>query len=268
MMELALFSSVCLGISASLLGWWVLSQKMMRLFPPGGGKEVGYDAWEGKNTMPAPFKEKSLAHGHLRRELVAELFIVALLFLLSFMRAKGSVLSFVSYCILGLLFWRLGQRWVRGCMARRKAWDIQAQWPLFLESMAVAALAGSDLVGAFRIAGRRTYGFFKEELERVIARVQGGMSLGAALAVFDDDKVQCVKRLRSTLIQAEMLGTPVADVLKALASEAYMLERQVLEERLNSLPVKLSFVTVVFLLPPVLVISVVPHILAFLGSRW
>ena len=77
-----------------------------------------------------------------------------------------------------------------------------------------------------------------------------------------------VRRLRALLSQSEILGTPVADMLKRLSEEGYDEERRLMEERYNALPVKLSAITVFFLLPPVLAVSVMPHILAFIEAGW
>jgi tight adherence protein C len=143
-----------------------------------------------------------------------------------------------------------------------------AQWPTLLESMAVAVSAGMDLLHAFEICVARTHGPLRESLEKVVVRLHSGMSLPAALAAMEKDGIDEARRLRATLAQAESLGTPVASVLEALAAEYYTSEKQRFESKLNSLPVKLSVITVIFLLPPVLIISVMPHVLSFIGAGW
>ncbi|NLC15418.1 MAG: type II secretion system F family protein [Firmicutes bacterium] len=151
---------------------------------------------------------------------------------------------------------------------KRKQMAFLAQWPTLLESMAVAVSAGMDLLHAFEICVARTHGPLRESLEKVVVRLHSGMSLPAALAAMEKDGIDEARRLRATLAQAESLGTPVASVLEALAAEYYTLEKQRFESKLNSLPVKLSVITVIFLLPPVLIISVMPHVLSFIGAGW
>ncbi|HHX09861.1 MAG TPA: type II secretion system F family protein [Firmicutes bacterium] len=143
-----------------------------------------------------------------------------------------------------------------------------AQWPTLLESMAVAVSAGMDVLHAFEICAGKTYGPLKDCVEKVTVRLHSGMSLPAALAAMEKEGVDAARRLRATLAQAEVLGTPVSDVLETLAAEYYTLEKQRFDARINSLPVKLSVITVVFLLPPVLIISVMPHVLSFLKAGW
>ncbi len=92
--------------------------------------------------------------------------------------------------------------------------------------------------------------------------------MSRALSVMERNGILQAKRMASTLMQAEVLGTPVSIVLRSLSEEAQDALHQEEQERFNSLPVKLSVVTVIFLLPPVLIVSIVPHILTFLRSRW
>lgn len=164
----------------------------------------------------------------------------------------------------GILTRLVGKDWRR--KSEEKA--ILAQWPTLLESMAIAVSAGMDPLRAFEICAGKTYGPLRRALEKVIVRLHSGMSLPAALAVMEGEGIHVARRLRATLAQAEALGTPVASVLEALAVEYYTLEKQRLEGTINSLPVKLSVVTVMFLLPPVLIISVMPHVLMFIQSGW
>lgn len=154
--------------------------------------------------------------------------------------------------------------------SRRRKWieEIKSQWPLMLDAMATASTSGLDLRTAFHVAARRTTGALRLEMDRVSLRAAGGQSLSQALTVMEKDGVAMARRLRSMLVQAEVLGTPVSTVLSALAQEAEDGERHELEQRFNALPLKLSVITVVFLLPPVLIVAIVPHLLIFLRSQW
>ena len=137
-----------------------------------------------------------------------------------------------------------------------------------VQTCALPILSGLDLSSAFVSATRRIGGALRHELDKASVRVAGGMQLSAALKALANDGVPGAERLRALLLQCEVLGTPVAEVLQALALEAATVERQEVEGRFNSLPLKMSIVTVLFLLPPVLIVSIAPHVLAFLNSRW
>lgn len=193
---------------------------------------------------------------------------LACAFVLAILPARKNAFAsrFVPYFLVwpGIVF---AARLNRRRAARKKIDEFSAGWPDLLESMAVAALSGVDLTTSLEVAARRTGGCLREELDKVILRASSGQSVGQALAALEKD-MHVVSRLRSTLIQAEVLGTPVAEVLSALAEEYYTTRRQEVEQRFNALPVKLTVVTVLFLLPPVLIISVMPHLLAFMGTGW
>ncbi len=152
--------------------------------------------------------------------------------------------------------------------ARRKVTDMRAEWPALLESMAIGALSGLDLAAAFATAAGRVTGPLKQEAEKAVVRISGGVSVSRALAIMSQDGVPGAERLRTVLLQSEVLGTPAAETLRGLAMEASALERQEAEARFNALPLRLSVITVVFLLPPVLVVSIAPHMLVFINSRW
>jgi len=172
------------------------------------------------------------------------------------------VFAYLVACVSYWLSWRE--------KARKRRWieEIKAQWPLMLDAMATASASGLDLRTAFQAACRRTSGALRQEMDKVSLRVAGGMSLSQALKAMEKDGISEARRLRSMLLQAEVLGTPVSTVLAALSQEADDEERHEMEQRFNALPVKLSVVTVLFLLPPVLIVAIVPHLLIFLKSRW
>lgn len=151
---------------------------------------------------------------------------------------------------------------------RRRASDMKSEWPILLETMAVGALAGLDLNAAFLSSVKRATGTLRVEVDKAAGRVAGGTQLNKALLAMARDGVPGADRLRSLLLRCEVLGTPVAEVLESLAVEAATVERQELEGRFNALPLQLSVVTVLFLLPPVLILSIAPHVLMFLNSRW
>lgn len=163
----------------------------------------------------------------------------------------------------------LVSRWAwRTHVAATRIREMRTQWPLLLESMSVAALSGLGLNTAFEVAAKRVGGCLRAEADNVVLRIGGGLPLSRALDVLVKERVPGAERLASVLLQCEVLGTPVAEVLESLALEAANLERQDMEAKFSTLPLKLSLITVVFLLPPVLIISIAPHVLIFLNTKW
>lgn len=151
---------------------------------------------------------------------------------------------------------------------RRELREAEWEWPIFVESMAVAVGAGLDLRTAFKYSVSGTHGLLRKELEKVSLRLASGMPLGKALLSLERDGLKFAERLRSALVRAELLGTPVAALFDSLVQEHQTRQRQMMEKRLNALPVRLSVICALLLLPPVFIVSVVPHVIAFIGTKW
>ncbi len=236
------------GFSVGLGAYWALGFKERRL------ASWFLDAQERK---PKRFD----LHGTAGRR--AALGLAVLAFFVSRVFGHKKIVSW-------LLLWPLvvTVNYVRGrSRASKRKESMDAHWPELLESMATTALAGVDLNTSFEAAARRIRGPLRQELDKVLARMASGQSLGQALFVLEKE-VEAAGRLRSTLIKSEMLGTPLAEVLALLAQEHDTLRAVEMQRKFNALPLKLTVVTVVFLLPPVIIVSVMPHLLAFLDAGW
>ncbi len=71
-----------------------------------------------------------------------------------------------------------------------------------------------------------------------------------------------------TLSVAERAGAPFAQILMELAGMLRHALRMRKEREMSLLPLKLTLVTIVFLLPSILVIALVPNVLTFINARW
>jgi pilus assembly protein TadC len=236
------------GSSAALLGYGFLTGREDRLVANTAGPNKGRTLMDALQS---------------RRNLTTSVTCLAVIY--CFRRFVAGPVTFLA------VLWT-AVSWGAAILERERKgrWreSVRAQWPSMLEGMAAVAQAGLDLPQAFQIASRRTTGSLRAEMEKVNRRLEGGQSLGKALLAMERNGVTEAKRLSSMLMQAEILGTPVSMVLQSLAEESQDAIYQEDQERFNALPVRLSVATVVFLLPPVLIVSIVPHVLSFLRSRW
>ena len=144
--------------------------------------------------------------------------------------ARGNVICrFAGIC---LAVWPVsslvGLYWLRRRSYYRQR-DAMEKWPNMLHYMSVACLAGMDVRDSFRLAAGKTTGHLKKELDKVLIRISGGASLKSAIKAIALEDFPQVRRFMNMLSQAEVLGTPVSDVLNSLAQEAYFLERQEFE---------------------------------------
>ncbi|MBE3519150.1 MAG: type II secretion system F family protein [Firmicutes bacterium] len=145
--------------------------------------------------------------------------------------------------------------------------EIASEWPAFLEGVVVALTSGLELPDALDAASRMVRGPLRTEMERVLLDVRTGKPVHRCLGDLAARLgLPGVSRFHFVLSQAELLGTPLAETCTVLAEEAYNEIRQEMEYKLNALPVKLAIVTSVLLLPPVVLITIAPGVLAFLGA--
>jgi len=257
--SVSIFVSLALGTFFGSIGYFILTHRHNRLL-----KQTG------KVTSIATGTLKQAGAVMPTKPSVNAVVWASMCLFLSFVcfRSKNVAFSWLGTLLIlwpGMLVIRMV---LENLKQKKRDAQIMAQWPEMLESMAIAALAGLDLKTAFQIGAKRTHGFLREELDKVVAMILGGMSLGDALKVLVKDNVLPARRLRTMLVRAEMLGTPIAEILNTLTLESYNLQKYQMEQKLNALPIKLSVITVLFLLPPVIIVTVVPHILAFIGNRW
>lgn len=144
---------------------------------------------------------------------------------------------------------------------------VAGEWAAFLEGVVVALTSGLELPDALDAASRMVRGPLRTEMERVLLDIRIGKPVHRCLGDLSARLgLPGVSRFHFVLSQAELLGTPLAETCTVLAEEAYNEIRQEMEYKLNALPVKLAIVTSVLLLPPVVLITIAPGVLAFLGG--
>lgn len=144
---------------------------------------------------------------------------------------------------------------------------VAGEWPAFLEGVVVALTSGLELPDALDVASRMVRGPLRLEMERVLLDIKTGRPVHRCLGDLSARLgLPGVSRFHFVLSQAELLGTPLAETCTVLAEEAYNEMRQEMEYKLNALPVKLAIVASGLLLPPVVLITIAPGVLAFLGG--
>lgn len=156
------------------------------------------------------------------------------------------------------VFW-LGRR-----IASRKG-EIQQALPEALDLLCVAVEAGLGLDGAVQKLSERMPGPLTEELARTLREINLGHSREEAwrnLAVRVN--LPDLQMVTSAIVQAERLGTSLAQVLRVQAAEMRTQRRQRAEERARQVPIKLLFPLVFFIFPAIFVVLLGPAVLYFL----
>ncbi|WP_341862543.1 type II secretion system F family protein [Gymnodinialimonas sp. 57CJ19] len=174
--------------------------------------------------------------------------------------AQNSVLIVL---IPGLAGYYAPKYWITKRMQTREE-QINAGFPDALDLMLVCVEAGQSLDQAIIKVAREikpSYPALAEEYEIVSYEMKAGKDKTKVLRDMGERVgIQDVNSFITTLIQSATFGTSVAEALKVYADE--MRDKRVMraEEKANKLPTKLTLFTMMFCVPPLLVILIGPSI--------
>ena len=157
----------------------------------------------------------------------------------------------------------LPQYWVQRRLQARQA-EIVAGFPDALDLMLVCVEAGQSLDQSInRVAkeSRAGYPALAEEFDMVAQEVKAGKERAQVLKDMSERVgISDVSSFVTTLVQSATYGTSIADALRVYSAE--MRDKRVMraEEKANTLPTKLTLGTMLFTLPPLLIILIGPSI--------
>ncbi|MCX7567593.1 type II secretion system F family protein [Sulfitobacter sp. F26169L] len=163
----------------------------------------------------------------------------------------------------GIGYW-LPKYWVTRRVAARKE-EIENGFPDALDMMLVCVEAGQALDQCIvRVAAelRASYAALADEFEVVAQEMKAGKD---KVNVLNDMGTRCgvqdVSSFVTVLVQSAAFGTSIADALRVYAAE--MRDKRVMkaEEAANKLPTKMTLATMMFTVPPLLIILVGPSVL-------
>lgn len=161
----------------------------------------------------------------------------------------------------------LPRYWVERRVQERTQ-QIQDGFPDALDMLLVCVEAGQSLdQGIVRVAKEISTGYptLAEELTTVSAEVKAGKDKTSVLRAFAERSgVQDVSSFVTVMIQSQTFGTSIAEALRVYASE--MRDKRVMraEEAANKLPTKITLGTMMFTVPPLLVVIVGPSVYSML----
>jgi len=128
-----------------------------------------------------------------------------------------------------------------------------------LDQMTIAVEAGLGFDSAMARAGKNGKGPLAEELVRTLQDIQIGQSRREAYeALGKRTDVPDLRRFIRAVIQADMYGIAVADVLRTQASEMRLKRRQRAEEKAMQIPVKVIFPLMLCILPVLFIVLLGP----------
>lgn len=140
--------------------------------------------------------------------------------------------------------------------------EIQLELADTLDQMTIAVEAGLGFDAAMARAGRNGTGPLAQELIRTLQEIQVGQLRRTAyesLALRTD--VPDLRRFVRAIIQADVYGISVADVLRTQASEMRVKRRQRAEEKAQQVPVKVIFPLLTCILPVLFIVLLGPTVI-------
>lgn len=149
-----------------------------------------------------------------------------------------------------------------GAMARSRQRTIQRQLSDVMDLLTISVEAGLGFDAALAQVVRNVPGPLAEELARLLQEIQIGV--GRADAFRHLGERTDVPELRAfilSMIQAELFGVSIANVLRAQSRELRVKRRQTAEEKAQKVPVKLLFPTIFLILPAMFVVLLGPGVI-------
>ena len=175
----------------------------------------------------------------------------------------------LSVVIPGAIGYYLPRYWVERRVQTRQQ-EIQDGFPDALDMLLVCVEAGQSLdQGIVRVARELKAGFpaLAEEFETVSAEIKAGKDKASVLRSFAERSgVPDVSSFVTVMIQSQTFGTSIAEALRVYASE--MRDKRVMraEEAANKLPTKITLGTMMFTVPPLLIVIVGPSVYAMVET--
>ncbi|MEW6398056.1 MAG: type II secretion system F family protein [Bacillota bacterium] len=154
--------------------------------------------------------------------------------------------------------------WSEGRIRRARAREIAASLPQFLDFLVVCQQAGLNLRGSLEEGALAAGGRLGREVRAVLDAVPPAQLVADLGEKYDSPELRA---LGGALRQGELLGIPLADILRSQAEGLREASRRRLQAASATAPLKLSLCTVCLFLPSVLALVLVPQLLVFL-SRW
>jgi tight adherence protein C len=144
---------------------------------------------------------------------------------------------------------------------------IALELPDTLDQMTIAVEAGLGFDSAMARAGKNGRGPLAEELIRTLQDIQVGQSRRQAYeSLAARTQVPDLRKFVRSIIQADMYGIAISDVLRTQASEMRLKRRQRAEEKAMQIPVKVIFPLMLCILPVLFIVLLGPAVMDIVAA--
>ena len=166
--------------------------------------------------------------------------------------------------VAAVLSYMVPNLWLRNITEHRQA-AIRRELPDMLDMLTISVEAGLGFDAAVSRYVKNSDSVLAMEFGRALQETQAGATRKEALRrVSERTDVSEVRSFISAMVQAELLGTSVATVLRTQSHEMRLRRRQHAEEAAQKLPVKQVFPVVLCILPATLIVVLGPAVISLL----
>jgi tight adherence protein C len=146
---------------------------------------------------------------------------------------------------------------------KSRAHSIRRALPDSIDLLTVSVESGLAFDASMAQVAHNTEGPLADEFSRVLKEIQIGSGRSEALkALAARTDVEDLRVFLNSMVQADKLGIPIADVLRVQAAEIRLKRSQRIEEQAMKLPVKLVFPLLFGIMPSMFIVILGPAIIS------
>lgn len=144
-------------------------------------------------------------------------------------------------------------------LAYNRRESIQRTLPDALDLLTISVEAGQGFDAALAQVARNTQGPLADEFFRVLQEMQIGLGRAQAFrALSERTNVADLRNFVTAMVQADVFGIPIANVLRVQAREMRIKRTQRAEEKAQQVPVKILFPLIFCILPSLFTVVIGP----------
>lgn len=150
---------------------------------------------------------------------------------------------------------------------RKRQQEMRSDLPETIDLIAISVQAGMGLEAAVELASQSLPGALGDEFHRLLQEIQLGSTRKEALHhLRDRTEVSELSSFAMALIQADAIGSPIAEVLQSNSARMRLIRRQNAREKAAKLPVKLLVPMMLFIFPAIFVVVIGPAAISIAGK--
>ena len=175
-------------------------------------------------------------------------------------------LGVVFVAIGAMMGWVTPSVIVRHRIDRRYA-DVEQELPELIDLLVVTVEAGLGFSGSLNVASTRIKGALGDELRLALQEQNMGLSVEDALRnMLGRCETPAMRAFVRSLLQGEMLGVSIGQIMRNLADEMRKRRKAAAEERAQKAPIKILFPLIFMIFPAMFSVLLGPAIFSMLDS--